>query len=263
MNRGVRTRAVECSIFAVAALAALGARSVAAMTAEEIVAKNVEARGGAGALTALHSLHRSGHLVLPGQSILITIADLRERPGRVRQEKTFQGLTQVRAFDGSKAWQVQPFGGRKEPATMSDDEAKPLRLAADLDGAWVDARTKGYALEYLGTEDIDGTVAHKVRVRLKSSDEVTVWIDPDTWMVIRDLRKFVIRGAEQETETDYGDYEKIGGVYVPMREESGARNSPASSKVKAIWDKAEANVAVGPDAFNPPAQPAAPAGGER
>jgi len=258
-----RSRAVGLALVAVVVGIALASPPAAAITAEEVVAKNVAARGGASALAALRSLHRSGRLVLPGQSILITVSDLRERPGRVRQETTFQGLTQVRAFDGAKAWQVQPFEGRKEPATMSDDDTKALRLAADLDGAWVDAKAKGYTLEYLGTEDIDGTAAHKLRVRLKSADEVTVWIDADTWMVVRDLRKFVVRGAERETETDYGDYEKVGGVYVPMSEESGPRNSPASSKSKSIWDKAEANVTVAADAFVPPAHPAAPAGDER
>jgi hypothetical protein len=258
-----RPRAIELAAAAIVVGLALAAPAATTITAEEIVANNVAARGGAGALAALHSLRRSGRLVLPGQSTLITVSDLRQRPGRVRQELTFQGLTRVRAFDGAKAWQVQPFEGRKEPATMTDDEAKPLRLDADLDGAWVDAKAKGYTLEYLGTEDIDGTVAHKLRVRLKSADEVTVWIDPDTWMVMRDLRKLVVRGVERETETDYGDYEKVGGVYVPMSEESGPRNSPASSKSKAIWDKAEANITVAGDAFAPPAQPAAPAGGER
>ena len=261
----MQTPARAAGLAIVAALAgfAFAAPPAAAITAEEIVAKNVAARGGAGALAAVHSLHRSGRLVLAHQSILITVSDLRERPGRVRQETTFQGLTQVRAFDGTKAWQVQPFGGRKEPATMSDDDSKALRLASDLDGSWVDAKAKGYTLEYLGTEDIDGTLAHKLRVRLKSADEVTVWIDPDTWMVIRDLRKFIVRGAEHETETDYGDYEKVSGIYVPMSEESGPRDSPPSSKSKAIWDKAEVNVTVAADAFAPPAGLAAPAGDER
>ena len=235
----------------------------AAITVEEIVAKNVEARGGAAALAALHSLRRSGRLVEPGHPALITLSDLRERPGRIRQELTFQGLTMIRAFDGSRAWQIQPFEGRKDPATMPDDDAKPLRLTADLDGAWVDARAKGHTLEYLGTEEVDGTVAHKLRVRLKWGGDVTVWIDPDTWMVIRDLRKTVVRGAEQETETDYGDYEKVSGVYIPMSEESGPRNSPSSHKTKAIWDKAEANIPVAADTFAFPNKPAAPAGGDR
>jgi hypothetical protein len=76
---------------------------------------------------------------------------------------------------------------------------------------------------------VDGTFAHKLRVLLKSGGNVTVWIDPDTWMVIRDLQTLTVRGAEQQVETDYGDYEKAGGVYVPMSEESGPRNSHGRS----------------------------------
>src|SRR5512140_2297729 len=124
-----------------------------AITAEEIVAKNVEARGGAAALASLRSLRRSGSFVLPGRSILVTLSDVRERPGRVRQEATYQGLTQIQAFDGEKGWQVQPFEGRKDAALMSEDDAKPFRLAADLDGPFVDATAKGHSVEYLGTED--------------------------------------------------------------------------------------------------------------
>ncbi len=149
------------------------------------------------------------------------------------------------------------------PSSLSEDDAKPFRLAADLDGAFVNAKAKGHTLEYLGTEDVDGTLAHKLRVGLKWGGDVTVWIDPDTWMVIRDLQTTTVRGAEQETETDYGDYEKVGGVYVPMSEESGPRNSPSASRAKSIYDRAEANVAVAADAFTFPAKAAAPAGAGR
>ncbi len=240
----------------------LAAAPAAAITAEEIVAKNVEARGGAAALASLKSLRRTGRFVLPGQNLLILQSEVKERPGRIRQEATYQGLTQVQAWDGRTGWQIQPFEGRKEPSLMSEDDAKPFRVAADLDGPWVDAKAKGHAVEYLGTEDVDGTLAHKLRVRLKWGGDVTVWIDPDTWMVIRDLQTSVVRGAEQEVETDYGDYEKAGGVYVPMSEESGPRNSPPASRGKSIYDKAEANVDVARDAFAFPAK-AAPQGAGR
>ena len=234
-----------------------------AITAEEIVAKNVEARGGAAALASLKSLRRTGRFVIPGRNLFITTMDLKERPGRVRQEATYQGLTQIQAWDGERGWQVQPFEGRKEASLMSEDDVKPFRLAADLDGPFVNAKEKGHTLEYLGTEDVDGTLAHKLRVRLKWGGDLLVWIDPDTWMVIRDLQKNMVRGAEQEIETDYGDYEKVGGLYVAMSEESGPVGSPPSSRGKSVYDKAEASVAVEADAFAFPARIAAPAGAGR
>ncbi len=231
-----------------------------AITADEIVAKNVEARGGAAALAAVKSLRRTGRFVSPGSSSLITLSQVVERPGRVREETTYQGLTAVEAFDGAKAWQVQPFEGRKEAALMSDDDAKPLRLEADLDGPWVNATAKGHTLEYVGTEDVDGTLAHKLRVKLAWGGEITVFFDPDTWMAIRERRKTVVRGAERERETDLGDYEKAGGVFVPMSEETGPKDSPSASRGKVVWEKAEANVAVAKDAFAFPAPAAKGAG---
>jgi len=224
-------------------------RGADAITAEEIVAKNVEARGGAAALASLKTLRRTGRLVPPGRPASITLVELHARPGSLRRESTFQGLTAVQAWDGERGWQVQPYQGRKEPALMSEDDAKGLRIEADLDGPWVDAKAKGHALEYLGAEDVDGTLAHKVRVRLKEGGELTVWIDPDTWMVIRDLRRVTVRGAEREIETDYSDYEKAGGVYVPMSEERGRPDSPPDARAKAIWEKAEANVPIAASEF--------------
>lgn len=228
----------------------------AAITADEIVARNVEARGGTAALASIGSLRRTGRFVLPGRSLLITLSEVRERPGRIRQEATYQGLTQIQAFDGEKGWQVQPFEGRKEPSLMSEDDAKPFRLAADIDGAFVNAKAKGHTVEYLGTEEVDGTLAHKLRVKLKWGGDVTVWFDPDTWMVIRDLQTLLVRGAEQQIETDYSDYERVGGVYVPMSEESGPWNSPPASRAKSIYDKAEANVVVASDAYSFPTRAA-------
>jgi hypothetical protein len=216
--------------------------SLLAITAEEVVAKNVEARGGAAALAALKSLRRTGRFVSPRANTNVTVSEVKARPGRLRQELTDQGLTEIEAFDGEKGWRVDPFEGRKDPAAMSEDALKTFRIEADLDGPWVDTKAKGDTLEYLGTDEVEGTVAHKVRVVLKEGGNVTVFVDPDTWMVIRDVVTVTVRGAERRFETDYGDYEKAGGVYFPMSEATGAVNSPPASRGKVIYDKAEVNV---------------------
>lgn len=224
-----------------------------APTADEIIARHVEARGGAAALAALTSLRREGILRLPGFALELRTSELRARPGMLRQEATLQGMTAVTAWDGHEAWQISPFQGRKDPEKSSADDAKPLALAADLDTPLVDYRAKGHAVDYLGLEDVDGTPAYKLRVRLKSGDQVTYFIDPDTYMIIRDVQKQTVRGAEQEVETDYGEYEKVGGVYVAMAEESGPRGSDSSQKQKVAYARAEANVAIDPRVFAFPA----------
>jgi len=224
-----------------------------AITADDIIASNINARGGAEKLKAIESLKREGHLVVPGANYDIRISTLVARGGKVRNEFTLQGLTEVDAYDGKDAWKIDPFEGRKDPARMSADEAKPLVLESDMDSPLVDYRAKGHTVEYLGLEEVDGTPAHKLRVHLGTGDEVLYYIDPDTFMIIRDVQKQFVRGAEQETETDYGEYEKVNGVYVPMTEESGPKNSASSDKQQFVFDKAEANIAVDAAVFAYPA----------
>jgi len=240
------------------ALAVLGsvcgaAPAGAAPSADEIIAHNVEARGGADRLHALAVLKRSGRLVIPGARLELKVVEWKSAQGGYRQDVTLQGMTAVQAYDGREAWQVQPFEGRKDPARMSADEAKGFALASDIEGPFVGYKAKGHTVEYLGTDDVDGTPAHAIRVHLRWGDEATYWIDPDTWMVIRELDRQTIRGSEQLVETDYGEYERVAGVYVPMTEEQGAKGSDPARRQKFVYDSAEANVPLPAGAFAFPA----------
>ncbi|HUM11584.1 MAG TPA: hypothetical protein VLT82_11585 [Myxococcaceae bacterium] len=214
------------------------------LTAEQILARHVEARGGLERLHALKSLRRTGHAVFPGVKVEMAVIELRARPARLRVENVLHGLVTIDAFDGQGAWKVRPFYGRKDPERTSADEAKALRLSADIEGPLVEPRAKGHTVSLLGVEELDGTPCYKLRVDLKWGDQLISHVDPETFMVLRELQRTVIRGAEQFTEVDYGDYEKVAGVYVPMLEESGPRASPSSEKSKVVYDRAEANVPV-------------------
>ena len=86
--------------------------------------------------------------MIPGFNVQLKMREIKTRAGQYRQEVTLQGLTQIQAYDGHQAWQVQPFQGRKDPALMSADEAKGLALAADIDLPFVDYRRKGHSVEY-------------------------------------------------------------------------------------------------------------------
>ena len=237
------------AIVAMLALVGLPAAGAFAIDADTLIAKHIEARGGAESLRALTSLRRQGHLIIPGANFNISASTLVVRGAGVRDEFALQGLLFIDAFDGKDAWKVDPSEGRKDPARMSADEAKPLVLQADLDSPLLDYQAKGHSVEYLGLDDIDGTPAHKLRLHLKNGDEVVYYIDPDTFMIIRDVQKQIVRGAQQETETDYGEYEKVNGVYVPMSENSGPKNSDSSQKQQLVFDTAVANGAADPAQF--------------
>jgi hypothetical protein len=223
-----------------------------ALTADEIVAQHVAARGGADKLAALKTLKRTGRLIFPGFNGEITVTEYKARPSLYRFEFTLQGLTGVSAWDGHEGWQIQPFQGRKDPERIPEEQSRPLELSADIDFPFVNYREKGGALDFLGSEDVDGTPAYKLRLKLASGDEILYYIDPDSWMLIREIQTRVVRGAEQITENDYGEYERVEGVWVPMTEASGAKGSDPAQKQQTLYDKAEGNVQIDPSIFSFP-----------
>jgi hypothetical protein len=236
-------------------LMTLAASGALAYTADELAAKNAAAKGGLDKLSALKSLRLSGKLRVNGGTLELAYIALIRRPDSIRYEVQLQGLTRVQAFDGREAWQINPFQGRKDPERLSADDAKGLgENAADFTGVLVDYKAKGYTLDYLGTEDIDGTQAYKLRVTRPNGDLTYVYLDPDYFLEIRAVNRRIEHGAPNETVVDYGDYEKVAGVYLPFAVESGPKGS--SERVSVQVEKAEANVAAGEEQFQFPATPA-------
>ena len=235
----------------VAALMLFAAPVALAYTAEELAAKNVEAKGGIDKLHAIESLRLSGKLLVNGGTIRLDFVALIKRPQSVRYEAMLQGLTQVQAYDGTQAWQIDPFQGRKDPEKLSADDAKGMgEDALDFTGVLVDYKAKGYTLEYLGTEDVDGTEAYKLRVTRSNGDITYVYLDPDYFLEIRTLNRRIEHGVPKETVTDYGDYETVDGGYYAFALESGPKGSADRQKLQ--LEKAEANVKVEDTLFHFP-----------
>jgi outer membrane lipoprotein-sorting protein len=229
-----------------------------AQTVDDIVSKSVQARGGMEKLKTVQSVRMTATMAMgPGMEapgILI-----QKRPDMARLEFTVQGLTAVQAYDGKSAWQIMPFTGKKDPELMSADDTKEMEEMADLDGPLVDYKSKGNQVELLGKDKIEGTDAYKLKVTLKNGDVRTMYLDADSFLVIKEETRRMVRGTEQEVESSIGDYKEVEGIIFPFAIESGVKGS--AEKEKLTISKIELNVPLDDASFKmpPPApKPEAP-----
>jgi hypothetical protein len=225
-----------------------------------LLTKNLEARGGAAALSAIKSVNFEGRVIFPGDFEL-AYKETRARLGAApatRVDLTLQGLDLVQAYDGHGGWKINPFQGRKDAERMSADEARSLADSALIEGPLLASRSDGSKVQYMGREDFDGTLAYKLKVTQKDGDEFVYWLDPDTFLEIKVDETRRIRGAQQTTETELGDYEKIAGVYFPMSVESWSQGSP-NQRQRVIIASGSANPPVTADLFAEPRGPGTPA----
>ena len=248
---------------AVVALAVL-VPVLSAQTVDEVIAKNIQARGGMDKLKSIKSIKTTATMTM-GPGMEAPGVMVQKRPEMARLEFTVQGLTAVQAYDGSKAWQIMPFMGKKDAELMSGDETKEMEETADLDGPLVDYKAKGNTVELLGKEKIEGTDAYKLKITLKNGDVQTEYIDADSFLEIKEETKRMVRGTEREFESSIGDYKEVDGIIFPFAVESGIKGTDQKQKI--TISKIELNVPADDSIFKmpPPAPPApvapAPAAG--
>ena len=141
--------------------------------------------------------------------------------------------------------------GRKDPEQMRAADAKAPDDDAPIGGPLVDWQARGSKIEYLGTEDVDGTDAHKLKVTLANGDVEYVFFDSDQFLVIRSLQQRSVRGVEIQQEVEYSDYETVNGAYFAFASASGAVG--ATQKDNVTISKPTANAPVADSLFAFPA----------
>lgn len=240
--------------FACLALTALVSGAAWAQTADEIVEKNIQARGGRDKIKAVQTVRMTGTMKIgPGMEAPFTLE--MARPSKARMEFTLQGMTAVQAYDGKNGWALMPFLGKKDPEPMAAEDLSQMESQSDLDGALVDYKDKGHQVEYLGKADLEGTPVHKLKVTLKNGKVVTYYLDAEHFLELKTESRNKIQGQEVETETLVGDYKEVGGVLFAHSMESKIKGGPTAMAMNIA--KIEVNPEVPASRFEMP-KPAAP-----
>lgn len=236
--------------FAWLLVAGLAGAAAQAQTADEIINKHIQARGGKDKIKAVQTERVTGKIVM-GQGMEAPFTREQARPNKVRMEFTIQGMTGIQAYDGKSGWAVMPFMGKTQPEAMSAEEAKQAEDDADIDGLLVDYKEKGHQVEYVGKEDVEGTPAYKLKVTKKNGDVANVYIDADSYMEIRETGKIKARGQEIESQTTFGDFKPVEGVVYPFSMEQKMQGAPAGMVITV--SKIEINPTVDSSRFAMPA----------
>ena len=227
-----------------------------AQTVDEVIAKNIQAHGGLEKLKSINSARTTAKF--SQDSFRADVMQENKRPGKVREEFIIQGMAQVQAYDGKTGWQINPFGGRRDAELMSQDDLKSLVVDADIDGPLVDYKEKGHKAELVGHDSVEGTDCYKVKLSMKNGDVRYYYLDADSFLELKLEVQTTIRGALQETEIYYGDYEQVNGVYYPFSVEQAPKGS--STRAQISVEKVEQNVPLSDGKFSlPPSKPGAAA----
>lgn len=234
-----------CAFMTLVALPALAADTPSAkagLSADQIVERNVAARGGLAAWRAVRTLSLEGKMGAGGNqraTLSLPKSDPKqfanalpqrrteetqlpfvmemERPRKVRVELQFKGQTAVQVYDGTNGWKVRPFLNRAEVEPYSTDEIKKASTQEDLDGPLVDYASKGSKVELDGNEKVEGRDTYRLKITERNGQTSHVWIDAQTFLEAKiEGQPRRLDGTDHPVEVYYGDYRTVDGLKIPF-----------------------------------------------
>jgi outer membrane lipoprotein-sorting protein len=244
-------------VVAAAAIALLYVSPVAAQSVDELIAKNLQARGGEAKLRALSSMRITGTVSVQGMQLPMTVTA--KRPNMMRQEMQIQDKKVVTAFDGEKAWMINPMMGAEAPQEVPGPQGELTKEQSDFDGPLMDYKSKGTTIELVkgeapdGTDKLsDGTKAYKLKVTRKGGRVQYIYLDAESGIEVKTTNEIEQGGQTFSIETEMSDYRAEDGVMVPHSIRNVMNGQPL---MQMTVEKVEFNVPIEDALFKMPAKP--------
>lgn len=216
-------------------LVIMGSLGVQAQTADEILETYFENIGGLETLKQVKGIKMSAKLNQQGMEIPLEIFQFAD--GKQMTIINFQGKEiKQGVFDGETLWGHNMMTMKAEKSDAETTENMKLNMN-DFPDAFIDYKSKGYTLELLGKETIDGAETFKLKL---TKEPVTVDgnKEEDVSFYFFDTENFVPIAIQQEIKSGQGkgmiseitmsDYQEVEGIYFPFSMTQGVKGQPGA-----------------------------------
>lgn len=201
-----------------------------AQTAQEIIEKYAENTGGKAKWEAVKGMKMTATVNQQGMEIPLTIISMRD--GRQATIINFQGMTiKQNVFDGTTLWSTN-FMSMKPEKSDAETTAIFKATASDFPDPFLNYKSKGYLVELMGKESVEGTETFKIKLT-KKPVMVDGQLQDDISYYFFDTENFVPIMAESEikagqgkgmvSQTTMSDYQEVDGLVFPFSMAQGVK----------------------------------------
>jgi outer membrane lipoprotein-sorting protein len=225
-------------------------------TVDDLVARNLAAKGGAEALRALTSVKMRGRIKGPAGVEPVTM--WAKRPNLRRRENVRDGQTFVLGFDGKTVWGINPLVSAR-PREITGPQAEMTRRDADdFDSLLLDYKSKGRTVELVATEPVQGITMHRLRVTAKSGAIQEIYLNADTMLESKMVMQIEQGGRKGIVAMEFSNYKTIDGITMPLHIRQTFNGLPMT---EVTYDEVQFNVPMEDGLFRMPTSlsPASPA----
>jgi outer membrane lipoprotein-sorting protein len=225
-------------------------QNIFSQTVDEIINKHVAALGGLDKINSVKTIRYTGMFSGMGADIPVTITI--KAKDKIKMDMQFQGMSLIQAYDGITGWSINPFSGKKDAEKMPAEEVKEMKENAEWEGQLVNYKEKGYKVELMDKEDVEGSDTYKIKLTDKDGDVTYYFLDAATYLPIKQTSKRKFKEKEITQEIYQGNYQSVDGIMLAMSIEIKTVGSDQTQK--GTFEKVELNVDVDDSFFTMPSK---------
>lgn len=188
--------------------------STHAQTADEIIAKHIDAIGGKEKLKGITSVRMENTMQIMGNDAPSTTVIVNGKG--FRNESEFNGQKMIQVYTDKGGWMVNPMMGGSDPQPIPAEQLKGAQDQIYV-VPFLDYAARGSKAELLGQEKVGAVNAYKIKLTGKDSAATTYYFDPATYYLVQAVRSAEMMGQQMDVTTSYSDFKKTDyGWVVPQ-----------------------------------------------
>lgn len=220
---------------ALALMIASAIPAMAEMTADEIIAKHIEAYGGAKAMGDVKSMTMKGSMFTQGMPLDMSAYIV--LPGKSYLQVSANGMVMYSGgTNGKEAWATQ----MGQSFILEGKEKEDLEAQTEQ-FTLLDYKKKGATAKFVGEDLVKGAKAYKVEYVSAKSDTTTYFFDAATF--------YIVREKSATSNTSFSDHRSAGGIVFPFKINSQVQAGGQSMQQMITIDSIAINVPIADSLF--------------
>lgn len=208
-------------VLIVAGILLVSITSAFSQTADEVIAKYIDAIGGKAKWTSLTSLRVEGQIEVQGVSIPFTMNAIHNKGNRTDAE--FQGMKIIEIVTPTAGWSMNGLQGQSALQPMAEEDLKSKVDGLEIQDQIIDYKEKGHSVELLGKDEADGNEYFKLKLTTKQGNEKVHFIDTKTYLIYKTENTIKVNGQEVKQEVKFLDYQTLeNGIKMAFKQETGS-----------------------------------------
>ena len=206
---------VSVTLVTVALLCLAASQPAATQSVDQIIQKNLDAKGGLARLKQVTSIKQTATMSMQGHDASLTIYS--KRPNFMREEIHADGRLVINGFDGVSPWILNP-NVSPNPIVLTGPQAEQIKAEANFDGPLVDYKSQGTAVSMNGFEMMASRRVVHLRLTTATGQRSDVYLDAETWLEVKisTMGNQPNQPTQLRRDQELSDYRDQDGIKVPF-----------------------------------------------